>query len=212
MAKYPFLSDEWVKEARRIYAGAGIALDVGASAAPVRVNLVVTEVPFSERPLDAHLDTTDGKVAIDTGHLPEADVTVSMDYATARTLFVGGDVQAVMQAFLAGRVRVDGDLSKLLDPRSGIWPGSLAGAPGGWGAPQAGPNPGQGATATPSTANPSTANPSTANPSTATPSTATPSTATPSTATPSNVAPVNQPSLGFPTPLQLASQLQEITE
>ena len=192
MAKYPFLSDEWVTEARRIYAGAGITLDVGASAAPVRVNLVVTEVPFSEKPLDAHLDTTDGKVAIDTGHLPEADVTVSMDYATARTLFVGGDVQAVMQAFLAGRVRVDGDLSKLLDPRSGIWPGSLAGAAGGGGAPQAGPPSGQGATATPSPA--------------------TPSPATPSPATPSPVASVSQPPLGFPTQLQLASQLQEITE
>jgi hypothetical protein len=202
MAKYPFLSDEWVTEARRIYAGAGITLDVGASAAPVRVNLVVTEVPFSEKPLDAHLDTTDGKVAIDTGHLPEADVTVSMDYATARTLFVGGDVQAVMQAFLAGRVRVDGDLSKLLDPRSGIWPGSLAGAAGGGAAPQAGPPSGQGATATPSPATPSPV----------TPSPATPSPATPSPATPSPVASVSQPPLGFPTPLQLASQLQEITE
>lgn len=188
MAKYPFLSDEWVTEARRIYAGAGITLDVGASATPVRVNLVVTEVPFSEKPLDAHLDTTDGKVAIDTGHLPEADVTVSMDYVTARTLFVGGDVQAVMQAFLAGRVRVDGDLSKLLDPRSGIWPGSLAGAPGGGGAPQAGAPSAQGAAA------------------------AAPSPAAPSPAAPSPVTSVNQPPLGFPAPLQLATQLQEITE
>ena len=130
MAKYPFLSEQWVAEARRIYAGAGVTMDVAASASPVRVNLVVSDVPFSEKPVDAHLDTTGGKVAIDTGHLQEADVTVSMDYATARTLFVGGDVQAVMQAFLAGRVRVAGDLSKLLDPRSGIWPGPPPGAAG----------------------------------------------------------------------------------
>ncbi len=44
-------------------------------------------------------------------------------YDTARSLFVQGDVQAVLQAFLGGRIKVDGDLSKLLDPRSGIWPG-----------------------------------------------------------------------------------------
>lgn len=169
MAKYPFLSDEWVAEARRIYAGATAALDVAAPAAPVRVNLVVSEVPFSDKPLQAHLDTTEGTVCIDTGHLPLADVTVSMDYVTAKTLFVGGDVQAVMQAFLAGRVRVDGDLSKLLDPRSGIWPGSSAGAAG----------------ASPSAQSPTTS--------------------------PSRPAP-DQQSLGLPTALRLASQLQEITE
>lgn len=173
MAKYPFLSEEWVAAARRIYAGAGVALDAGASATPVRVNLVVTEVPFpehAEKPIDAHLDTTGGKVAIDTGHLPEADVTVSMDYETARTLFVGGDVQAVMQAFLAGRVRVAGDLSKLLDPRSGIWPGPPAAS----GAPVPGaPVPG---------------------------------------AAPASPGGPGQQPLGLPSPLQLASQLQEITE
>ncbi len=124
MAKFPFLSGPWVAEARRIYAEAASALPAPPAAPPVRVNLVVTEVPFSERPLDAHLDTTTGALSVDTGHLPEPDVTVSMDYATARTLFVGGDVQGVMQAFLAGRIKVDGDLSKLLDPRSGIWPAS----------------------------------------------------------------------------------------
>jgi hypothetical protein len=145
MAKYPFLSGPWVAEARRIYAEAARALPVPPATPPVRVNLVVTEVPFSEGPLDAHLDTTTGALSVDIGHLPEPDVTVSMDYTTARTLFVGGDVQGVMQAFLAGRIKVDGDLSKLLDPRSGIWPASTpapdaAAAPagGGPGTPRAG--------------------------------------------------------------------------
>ena len=123
MPKYPFLSDEWVVEAQRIYAeveaSGGLA---GASFSPVRVNLVITDAPFSDRPIDAHVDTSSGGVTISTGHLPSPDVTVSMGYGTARALFVAGDVQTVMQAFLGGRIRVDGDLSKLLDPRSGIWP------------------------------------------------------------------------------------------
>ncbi len=126
MPKYPFLSDEWVAEARRIYseAEASSAGGVigGRAMAPVRVNLIVAEAPFSAAALDAHVDTSSGRLNIDTGHLVNPDVTVSMAYSTARSLFVQGDIQAVMQAFLGGRIIVDGDLSKLLDPQSGIWP------------------------------------------------------------------------------------------
>jgi len=124
MAKYPFLSDEWVAQARLIYAETDAAGELTAASGPtpVRVNLVVTEVPFSGSAIDAHVDTSAGRMAIDRGHLDAPDVTVSLDYATARSLFVGGDVQAVMQAFLTGRIKVDGDLTKLLDARSAIWP------------------------------------------------------------------------------------------
>ena len=113
MAKYPFLSDDWVTEARRIYAEVEAAGALSREPAPVtvRVNLVVNEVPFSPSPVEAHVDTSTGRVAIDTGHLPGPDVTVSLDYATARSLFVSGDVQAAMQAFLTGRIKVDGDLT-----------------------------------------------------------------------------------------------------
>ena len=126
MPKYPFLSDEWVAEARRIYSEAEATSAGGVSGgraiAPVRVNLIVAEAPFSAAALDAHVDTSSGRLNIDTGHLSDPDVTVSMAYSTARSLFVQGDIQAVMQAFLGGRIKVDGDLSKLLDPQSGIWP------------------------------------------------------------------------------------------
>lgn len=134
MAKYAFLSNEWVGEARRIYAEAGAGEGVAESAdlVPVRVNLIVTDAPFSPDPVDAHVDTSAGRLDIDVGHLPDPDVTVSLGYDTARSLFVQGDVQAVLQAFLGGRIKVDGDLSKLLDPRSGIWPASSGG--GGFGA------------------------------------------------------------------------------
>ena len=126
MPKYAFLSDEWVGEAKRIYAeaGAGGVNPGSAGLAPVRVNLVVTDAPFSSAPIDAHVDTSAGRLDIDVGHLSEPDVTISLGYDTARSLFVQGDVQAVLQAFLGGRIKVDGDLSKLLDPRSGIFPGT----------------------------------------------------------------------------------------
>lgn len=130
MPKYPFLSEEWVEEARRIYARAQAngPLVEGPGLTAARVNLVVNDAPFAAGPIQAHVDTSQGGLHIDTGHLEKPDVTVSMTYDTARSLFVAGDVQTVMQAFLSGRVRVDGDLSKLLDPRTGIWPASF-GAP-----------------------------------------------------------------------------------
>jgi len=127
MPKYPFLSPEWVEEARRIY---GRAQDIGplvegANLSPARVNLIVTDAPFSATAVQAHVEAGGGRLQIDSGHLEKPDVTVSMSYVTARSLFVAGDTQTVMQAFLGGRIRVDGDLSKLLDPRSGIWPAGL---------------------------------------------------------------------------------------
>jgi hypothetical protein len=131
VTKYQFLSDGWVTEARRLRAEAKDPGDLGevASPVPVRVNLVVTEVPFQPAPLDAHVDTSSGYLEIDAGHLDHPDVTISMAYGTARSMFVAGDIQTVMQAFLGGRIKVDGDLSKLLDPRNGMWPGAFPASP-----------------------------------------------------------------------------------
>jgi hypothetical protein len=140
MAKYPFLSDQWVAEARRIYAEvqAEGGLPPASVLVPVRVNLVVSDAPFGSGALQAHVDTTEGRVVVEVGHVEKPDVTISLDYTTARALFVGGDPQAVMQAFLGGRLRIDGDMAKLLDPRSGMWPAAGGGgATPTWAAPRA---------------------------------------------------------------------------
>ena len=51
---------------------------------------------------------------MELGLLPKADVTLSMEYPIARAAFAQQDQAAVMQAFLSGKVKVDGDMSKLL--------------------------------------------------------------------------------------------------
>ncbi len=114
---FPFLSDEWVEEARRIRA----EYDDSASPFPqvVRMNLVVTEVPFGEGTLDAHVDTSDGAFDIETGHVEGPDLSVTVDYATAKAILIEGNAQAGMQAFMAGKVRVDGDISKLMTLQGG---------------------------------------------------------------------------------------------
>ena len=113
MPSYPFLSDEWIAEARKIRAELADP-NAGAAPASVRMNQVITDVPFGSGSLDAHLDTSSGTLEMETGHLENPDVTVSLDYETAKAIFVDGDQQVAMQAFMAGKIKVQGDLAKLL--------------------------------------------------------------------------------------------------
>ncbi|HMD46719.1 MAG TPA: SCP2 sterol-binding domain-containing protein [Acidimicrobiales bacterium] len=109
---YPFLSDEWVDEAHRLrleYEGR-----IPAIPHAVRMNLVVTEVPFGDGDIDAHVDTTGGQLFVDRGHIDDPDLTVTVPYATARAILVEGDAQAAMQAFMMGQVRIEGDMAKLI--------------------------------------------------------------------------------------------------
>jgi putative sterol carrier protein len=109
---YPFLSDEWIDEAHAIRAEyRGKTASIPHS---VRMNLVVTELPFGDGRLDAHLDTSTGDLELDKGHLEDPDLTVTVDYDTAKAILVEGNAQAGMQAFMAGKVRVEGDMAKLM--------------------------------------------------------------------------------------------------
>ena len=109
--KYEFLSEKWIVAARKIRD----EFSADAPAAPsVTMNLIVTEVPFDESTMHAHVDSRDGTLDLDEGHLEEAEVTVSADYATVRALLVDQDAAVAMSAFLNGKIRVQGDLGKLL--------------------------------------------------------------------------------------------------
>ncbi|HEY6429097.1 MAG TPA: SCP2 sterol-binding domain-containing protein [Acidimicrobiales bacterium] len=112
MASYPFLSDEWLDAARKIreeYAGKTPPI-----AHSVKMNLVVTAVPFSDKDIDAYMDTSSGELLLETGHLDAPDLKVTVDYDTAKAILIEGNPQAGMQAFMAGKVRVEGDMAKLM--------------------------------------------------------------------------------------------------
>ncbi|MGH9082291.1 MAG: SCP2 sterol-binding domain-containing protein [Acidimicrobiales bacterium] len=109
---HPFLSDEWIAEAHAIRAEyRGRAQPIPHA---VRMNLVVTEMPSETGDLAAHLDTTTGELDLDKGHLDQADLEVTVDYDTARAILVDGNGQAGMQAYMMGKIRVMGDLTKLM--------------------------------------------------------------------------------------------------
>jgi hypothetical protein len=112
VAKYPFLSEEWLAEARRIYEEYRGQAPTPPQA--LRMNQVITDVPFGDGTINAHLDTSSGELEIDTGHLEAPDVKVTLDYATAKAVLVDGDLQVAMQAFMAGRIKAEGDITKLM--------------------------------------------------------------------------------------------------
>ncbi len=46
--------------------------------------------------------------------LENPDLTVTVDYETAKAIFVEQNPQAGMQAFMAGKIKVQGDMTKLM--------------------------------------------------------------------------------------------------
>ena len=109
---YKFLSDEWLEAAK------AIREEYRGKAAPpahaVRMNQIITEVPFGDGTIEAHMDTSGGELEMDTGHLENPDLTVTLDYATAQAILVEGNPQAGMQAFMSGKIKITGDMTKLM--------------------------------------------------------------------------------------------------
>ena len=108
---YEFLSAEWIDAARAIRAELG---DLGPAPVELTMNLTVTEAPFSSEHLLAYLDTTSGPLALEAGHVSNPHLSVTIAWATAKALLIDGQTQAVMSAFMAGKIKVEGDMSKLV--------------------------------------------------------------------------------------------------
>jgi hypothetical protein len=110
---HPFLSDDWMTEAKAIrakYEG-----QTGKVTQSIRINQVITDSPFGEGgTVKSFIDTSSGDVVMDLGELDSPDCTVSTDYATAKKLFVDQDQAAAMQAFMGGKIKVQGDMMKMM--------------------------------------------------------------------------------------------------
>ena len=80
----------------------------------VRINQVITEVPFGDGTISAYVDTSDGEFHLELGELDEPDAVLMTDYATAKAMMVDQDPTVAMQSFLAGKIKVQGDMMKLM--------------------------------------------------------------------------------------------------
>ncbi len=116
MPTYPFLSDEWMTAAREIreeYRG-----KTQPMAHAIKMNQIITDMPFGDSPIEAHMDSTSGEMEMELGHMADPEVTVTVDYATAKAIFVDQNPQVGMQAFMAGKIKVQGDMTKLMAMQS----------------------------------------------------------------------------------------------
>jgi len=117
---HAFLSDDWLEEAKTIREKHDTGGDPPAHT--VKMNQVITEVPAEvtdDGVINMHMDTSSGEVQIDKGHLDDPELTVTMDYATAKAILVEGNAQAGMQAFMSGKIKVQGDMTKLMAMQQG---------------------------------------------------------------------------------------------
>lgn len=118
VASYPFLSSEWIEAARELRSE--YTEQIPGTTVAAKVNVIITEIPHGdEDTLEGHIDTSSGQTIIEQGHIDDPELTVTVDYPTAKAAFVTRDQQEVMQAFLSGKILVDGDASKLLALQSG---------------------------------------------------------------------------------------------
>jgi len=103
---YAFLSPEWFTKVDELIAQAG-DLQIPAEMKAVEVNITVTS-PKGEVPVFLK----DGLFS--QGHKAGAPTTLTLAEDLARKIFVDGDTAAGVQAFLAGEMKADGDLAKLV--------------------------------------------------------------------------------------------------
>ena len=109
---FPFLSAEWLDAARAIrqkYADQSPAITIS-----VRMNQVITDSPFDDGDILLYLDTSSGSLVMEPGELETPDLTLTTDYDTAKKIFVDQDQAAGMQAFMAGKIKVQGDMMKMM--------------------------------------------------------------------------------------------------
>lgn len=100
---YEFLSDDWFNAVLALPAPPS-----PPSAAGLTVNVVVTRDEGSDVEMHMHEGT------MQRGLSEQASTTLTTPYSVARALFVEQDQNAAMQAFMSGRIKVAGDMTKLM--------------------------------------------------------------------------------------------------
>ena len=111
--KFTFLSDQWFDAASKL-------IDQHGAGAPPGQNLVMNlEVADGDKTTQFHMGARDGATLFGKGHTDGADLTLATDIDTAREVFVANNPAAGMQAFMAGKVRIQGDMTKLMMAQAG---------------------------------------------------------------------------------------------
>ncbi|MBO3670840.1 SCP2 sterol-binding domain-containing protein [Acinetobacter soli] len=101
-----FLTDDWFTTVEKLSADAG-DLNLPPALANLAINLVVANADNT-----TEVSLENGK--IHKGLSPNAKTTLNMDADTLRKVFLEFDMAAAMQAFMTGKIKVQGDMSQLM--------------------------------------------------------------------------------------------------
>ncbi|HUR78576.1 MAG TPA: SCP2 sterol-binding domain-containing protein [Acidimicrobiales bacterium] len=113
----PFLSDAWLDDVKKIAEESGGG---GMMPESAEINMVITGGPEG----DKELHVTGGQ--FNKGLLDGAPTKLTLPYDVAKDMFINGNQQAAMQAFMSGKIKVEGDMTKLMAMQSGPQPDPAA--------------------------------------------------------------------------------------
>jgi hypothetical protein len=97
---HEFLSEEWFTAVEALRPDAP---EPPAAIKDLVINLTVTGTPNGDQEL-----------RLDRGHGGGAPTTMTVPYDVAKQLFIQNDQAAAMQAFMTGKIKVTGDMTKLM--------------------------------------------------------------------------------------------------
>lgn len=113
-----FLSDAWFDEVEKIRAELG-DLEVPPPMKDLTINIVVTGGPDGDREIRMEAGS------FERGLAASAPTKLTVPFDVAKAIFIEGNQQAAMQAFMSGQIKIEGDMSKLMAMQAG------SSAPGG---------------------------------------------------------------------------------
>ncbi len=114
-----FLSESWFSEVERIRAEMG-EIPVPGALKSIRLNVVVTEHPEGEK----RLHVAGGDFA--RGLLDDAPTKITVPFPVATAIFFDETQQAGIQAFMSGQVKIEGDISVMMQLQGAGTPGQEA--------------------------------------------------------------------------------------
>lgn len=104
-----FLSTDWFDKVATLNEEAG-ELNLPPTLANLRININIT----GDQTVSLYLK--EGKIA--QGTLPEAVSTISIDKESLLNIINGNDINLAIEAFMMGKIRVDGDMSAVMNLQS----------------------------------------------------------------------------------------------
>jgi len=108
---HEFLSEDWFTEVDKLREEFK-DMEPSASVADMKLNIVVTGAPSG----DTEVHMAGGEFG--RGLIDDAPTKLTVPYDVAKSVFVEGNQQAGMQAFMQGQIKVEGDMSRLMAMQS----------------------------------------------------------------------------------------------